>query len=135
MSMMDGVYKHTLAQLIKIFIIFSFFVVSNSFLQVFVISQNEKILEYQSQIEILEKEISRTKVEIASLQSFDRIQAIALNELGMRIANTEDYRWVEAMPVVTESVSVFNQTLPEADLWEHLSRWMSDIGKTMAKSL
>lgn len=135
MSMMDGVYKHTLVQLIKIFVIFSFFAVSNSFLQVFVISQNEKILEYQSQIEILEKEISRTKVEIASLQSFDRIQAIALNELGMRTANTEDYRWVEAMPMASENTPVYNHgssEIAKADLGERLYRWLGDFGKTMA---
>ena len=132
---MDGVYKHTLVQLIKIFLVFSSLAVFNSILQVFVISQNEEILKYQSQIKILEKEISRTKVEIASLQSFDRIQAIALNELGMRAANTEDYRWVEAMPMARKDASTYNQGHPEiaqADLWEYLYRWLGDLGKTMA---
>ena len=136
MPVTEGVNK-IIAQLIKILIFFLSLAVFNSFLQVLVISKNHEILKYRSQIATLGKKISRTKVEIASLESFDRIQTIALNELGMRAANPDDYYWVEAMPAESESVSEHNQTLSEiveADLWEHLSRWIGNVGRTMAQS-
>ena len=139
MPLTEGIFNKSLTQLIKLLIIFLLLAVFNSFLQVFVIFINQEIQKYQSQIEILEKEISRTKVEMASLESFERIQTIALNKLGMRAANTDDYHWVEAMPVVSESISsIPDQASPEiveADLWEQLSRWIGNIGKTMAQSL
>ncbi|MGE5604906.1 MAG: hypothetical protein ACM3YE_04350 [Bacteroidota bacterium] len=139
MPVTEGIFNKSLTQLIKILIIVLLLAVLNSFLQVFVIFINQEIQKYQSQIEILEKEISRTKVEMASLESFERIQTIALNKLGMRAANSDDYHWVEAMPVVSESLSsIPDQASPEiveADLWEQLSRWIGNIGKTMAQSL
>lgn len=138
MPVTEGIFNKTITQLAKILIIFLFLAVFNSFLQVFVIFKSQEILKYQSEIRILEKEISRTKVEIASLESFDRIQTIALNELGMRAANPDDYRWVESMPVVTGSAPVQAQASPgivEADIWDHLSHLIGNIGKTMAHSL
>lgn len=139
MPVTEGIFNKSLTQLIKILIIVLLLAVFNSFLQVLVIFINQEIQKYQSQIEILEKEISRTKVEMASLESFERIQTIALNKLGMRAANYDDYHWVEAMPMVSESVSsIPDQASPEiveADLWEQLSRWIGNIGKTMAQSL
>ena len=139
MPVTEGIFNKSLTQLIKILIIVLLLAVLNSFLQVFVIFINQEIQKYQSQIKILEKEISRTKVEMASLESFERIQTIALNKLGMRAANSDDYHWVEAMPVVSESLSsIPDQASPEiveADLWEQLSRWIGNIGKTMAQSL
>lgn len=137
MPVTEGIFNKTITQLTKIITIFLFLAVFNSFLQVFVIFKSQEILNYQSQIRILEKEISRTKVEIASLESFDRIQTIALNELGMRTANPDDYRWVESMPVVTGSAPIQDQAssgVVEADLWEHLSHLIGNIGKTMAQS-
>lgn len=139
MPVTEGIFNKSLTQLIKILIIVLLLAVFNSFLQVFVIFISQEIQKYQSLIEILEKEISRTKVEMASLESFERIQTIALNKLGMRAANYDDYHWVEAMPMVSESVSsIPDQASPEiveADLWEQLSRWIGNIGKTMAQSL
>lgn len=138
MPVTEGIFNKSIAQLTKILIIFLSLAVFNSFLQVFVIFKSQEILNYQSQIRILEKEISRAKVELASLESFDRIQTIALNELGMRAANSDDYRWVESMPVSTGNASVHDRVAPEiaeADLWEHLSHLIGNIGKTMARSL
>lgn len=139
MPVTEGIFNKSLTQLIKILIIVLLLAVFNSFLQVLVIFISQEIQKYQSLIEILEKEISRTKVEMASLESFERIQTIALNKLGMRAANYDDYHWVEAMPMVSESVSsIPDQASPEiveADLWEQLSRWIGNIGKTMAQSL
>lgn len=138
MPVTEGIFSKPLTQPIKLLIIFLLLAVFNSFLQVFVIFISQEIQKYQSQIEILEKEISRTKVEIASLESFDRIQTIALNKLGMRAANSDDYHWVEAMPVVSENVSLPNYTSSEmvkADFWEQLHQWLGNIGKTMAQSL
>ncbi len=137
MPVTEGIFNKIIVQFIKILVIFLFLAAFNSFLQVFVIFKSQEIIKYQSQIQILEKEISRTKVEIASLESFDRIQTIALNELGMRAANSNDYRWVEAMPVVKGGVPAHEQValeIAEDDLWEHFSRWIGNIGKTMAQS-
>ncbi len=138
MPVAEGIYQKILARFIKIISFFLVLAVFNSFLQVFVIYQCQEIKKYQSQIELLEKDISRTKVEIASLESFDRIQSIALNELGMRAAGTDDYHWIEAMPVIKDDVvnhEVDSREIAKADLWEQLYRWVGDIGKTMAHSL
>lgn len=138
MPVTEGIFNKSLTQLIKMLIIFLLLAVCNSFLQVFVIFISQEIQKYQSQIEILEKEISRTKVEIASLESFERIQTIALNELGMRAPTSDDYYWVEAVPVVSKNASQPNYTSSEmvkADLWEQLYQWLENIGKTMAQSL
>lgn len=134
----EGIYKKTLVQLIKIFTIFLFLAVINSFLQVFVIFQSREIIDYRARIKSLEKEISQIKVEIASLESFERIQTIALNELGMRAPTSDDYHWVEAMPAASKNVSLPNYTSSEmvkADLWEQLHQWLGNLGKTMAQSL
>lgn len=138
MPVAEGIYQKVLARFIKIFSVFLILAVLNSFLQVFVISQCQEIKKYQSQIELLAKDISRTKVEIASLESHDRIRSIALNELGMRAAGSDDYHWIEAMPVLREETSdrkVDLQKMAKADLWGHLYQWIGDIGKTMAQSL
>lgn len=134
----EGIFKKTLAQLIKIFIIFLLLAVFNSFLQVFVIFQSQEIIRLQTKIVHLEKNISRTKVEIASLESFDRIQSIAFNELGMRAADTNDYHWIEALPMVNEYTpdrSADSQEIAKSDLWGYLYQWVGNIGKTMAQSL
>lgn len=136
MPVTKGIIKSTLTRLIKIFIFLAVLAVFNSFLQVFVIFQNQEIKQLQSEIKLLEKDISRTKVEIASLGSFDRIQTIALNELGMRAANTDDYKWIEALPVVDISDrKVDSQDIAEANLWGRMYSWVEDIGKTMAQSM
>jgi cell division protein FtsL len=136
----EGIFNKIIAQLIKVLTIFLLLAVFNSFLQVLVISKSHEILKCRSQIEILEKKISRTKMEIASLESFDRIQTIALNELGMRTANSNDYRWVEAMPFLKEDTGAVNQVsdsveMAEANLWGNLYKCIGELGKTMAKSL
>lgn len=136
MPVTEGILKKTLSQLLKIFIVFSLLAVFNSFLQVLVISQNQDINQLQSEIQILKKDISRIKVEIASLESFDRIQSIALNELGMRSADIYDYHWIEAFPVVKTPAPKRNfQNMANSDLWGRLYRWAENIGKTMAQSL
>ncbi len=138
MPVMEGVFKDLFTRLIKILIFFLILAVFNSFLQVFVIFQCQEIKKFQSQIELLEKDISRIKVEIASLESFDRIQTIALNELGMRAADTDDYHWIEALPVVNRDAPERNidpQETANADLWGHFYQWIGNVGKTMAHSL
>ena len=138
MPLTEGIFNKTLTQLIKMLIIVLLLAVFNSFLQVFVIFISQEIQKYQSQIEILEKEISRTKIEIASLESFERIQTIALNELGMRTPAADDYHWIEAVPVASKNVSLPNYTsskMVKAGLWEHLHQWLGNIGKAMAQSL
>lgn len=132
----EGVVKKVLSQIIKIFIVFSLLAVFNSFLQVLIISQNQDIKQLQSEIQILNKDISRIKVEMASLESFERIQSIALNELGMKAADIYDYHWIEAFPAV-------KVTAPKADLqvtvrtglWGKVNQWVEELGKTMAQTL
>lgn len=136
MPLTEGVFKKVLSQLIKIFIVFLLLAVVNSFLQVLIISQNQDIKKLQSEIQILKKDISRIKVEMASLKSFDRIQSIALNELGMKAADIYDYHWIEAFPVVKTPTPKTNmQAAVRADLWERVYQWVEEIGKTMAQSL
>lgn len=136
MPVTEGILKKILSQLLKIFIVISLLAVFNSFLQVLIISQNQDIKQLQSEIQMLKKDISRIKVEIASLESFDRIQSIALNELGMRTADIYDYYWVEAFPVVKTPAPKRNlQSTVKSDLWGRLSQWAENIGKTMAHSL
>lgn len=138
MPVAEGVLKNISGKIIKIIIFFLILAVFNSFLQVFVILQSQEIEKLQSQIEHLKRDISRTKVEIASLKSFDRIQSIALNELGMRTADFDDYHWVEALPTPGDSLpepDLEPQLTVKAGFWEQLHLWIGDIGKTMARSL
>lgn len=137
MPLTEGVFKKVLSQLLKIFIVFSLLAVFNSFLQVLIISQNQDIKRLQSEIQILKKDISRIKVEMASLESFDRIQSIALNELGMRAADIYDYHWIEAFPVAKTPAppKADLQASVTTDLWERVYQWVEEIGKTMAQSL
>jgi len=134
----EGALKKILARLIKILIVFLSLAVFNSFLQIFVIFRCQEIKKYQSKISLLEKDISRVRVEIASLESFDRIQTIALNELGMRSPGPDDYHWVEALPVASENTpgrEADSQRMAKADLWGNLYQLVGNIGKTMAQSL
>ncbi len=136
MPVTEGVLKNIITRLLKIFIVFSLIAVFNSFLQVFVILQSQEIKKFQSEIKLLEKDISRIKVEVASLGSFDRIQSIALNELGMRAADTNDYHWVEALPIVNTPIRKENlQDVAKDDFKGQMFQWMENVGKTMAQSL
>ncbi|HEY8464295.1 MAG TPA: hypothetical protein VIM29_09795, partial [Bacillota bacterium] len=66
-------------------------IVGNVIIQGLVVERNYQISYWQKLLNEQEREIVKVKMEIASLESFDRVQSIAKNELGMKTAGPQDY--------------------------------------------
>ncbi|NLY74035.1 MAG: hypothetical protein GX075_01880 [Firmicutes bacterium] len=102
----------------------------NSLIQALVIQKNYEITRERSAIQALERELTKIRVEIAGLTSYDRIQHLAQTELGMKLASPGDYHRIVAAPV-------FDRNLPRTyneSLWSKFTAWLEGEGKTLANS-
>ena len=110
-------------------------VVVNLVIQALVIQRDHEVSSWQSLINAKEREIIKTRVAMADLESYDRIQDIAKNELGMRVAGANDYRCIAAVPVrAPETYAYLAQNHVAKDLWAQLTAWIGGSGATMAQT-
>jgi cell division protein FtsL len=109
--------------------------VANVIFQSLVVQQNNQIKVWQAKIRDLERESIQLRVEMAYLESFDRIQYLAQTELGMRVPGSRDFRRIAAVPV--EKPRLYTQTQPSSKAnrpWGKVTSWLGGIGKTMAQT-
>ena len=75
---------------------------------------------------------------MASLESFDRIQAIAENRLGMKVADSSDSQCIAAVPAAKKEASQAyarqNQPLDKENVWNQIAAWVGNAGSAMAQN-
>ena len=112
--------------------------VCNVIVQGLVVDKTYQIRRWEKLINEQEREIVKLKVDIAALESFERVQYIAKNELGMKTAEPQDYRLVPPVPAQGEdyapnpSYNVAGRN--NSGLFNKITAWFGEIGKTMANT-
>ncbi len=115
-------------------VVFGVFVV-NLFLHAAVIQKSYEIRAWEDKIRDLNREMVEVRMDIAHLESFDRIKTIAENELGMKPAGSDDYRCIAVAPPQLESRVEGDYHLKDKpSLWTRVSSWVGNQGATMAQN-
>lgn len=112
-------------------------VVCNVVVHACVIRQDHQLKYWQKMIDEKERELVKLRIEIAQLESFDRIQRIAQNELGMRDAGPMDCYLIKSAPELKKEVfksDYVAKTPTNTGLWNKVSGWLGGLGQTMAKN-
>lgn len=114
-------------------------IVANLWVQIALVKRNEELRDCQQAIRALERESIQIRVEMAKLESFNRIQGIAQKELGMRVAGPNDYQCIAAAPSINKDqprpYNFTAQTNPQNNrLWAKVASWFDGIRTAMAQS-
>ena len=110
-------------------------VVVNVVLQAMVIQKNYEVSTWESKVKDDKRAILEVRMDIANLESLDRIKTIAENELKMREAGPTDYRCI----AVTQPNSELKDDNKDhnssgSGLWARVSSWLGNTGATMAQN-
>jgi cell division protein FtsL len=111
--------------------------VGNIIIQGLVVNKNYQIRNLQSRIQEKEREMLKLRIEIANLESFDRVREIAQNELGMKAAGPEDYLIIPAVPVEQNGLtrpSKYIAAATDRNVFDKIASWLGGVGKTMANT-
>jgi cell division protein FtsB len=117
-------------------------VLANIIFQALVIKRTQEIKVWQGKLAKLERVSVKLRIEMANLESFDRIQTAAQKDLGMRVAGPEDYMCIAAAPEPPRAPSqnppqsygtYQTGSTPPENLWNRLAGWIEGIGETMAQ--
>ncbi len=102
----------------------------NSVIQALVVEKNHQILVQRGEIQALDRELNKIQIEIAGLNSYERIQKLAKTELGMKLASPEDYRRIAVAPSAkrTEPGSYRKNIL------SRVAAWVGGVGETLANT-
>jgi cell division protein FtsB len=114
-------------------------VLANIIFQALVIKRTQEIKVWQAKLATLERDSVKLRIEMANLESFDRIQTAARRDLGMRVAGPDDYMCIAAAPEPPQnppqSLGTYPaKSTPPGNLWNRLAGWIEGIGETMAQS-
>ncbi|MGE5583682.1 MAG: hypothetical protein ACM3X9_14275 [Bacillota bacterium] len=112
---------------------------ANLWVQVLVVKQNDQLKASREAIRALERETVQVRMEMAKLESFERIQTIAQKDLGMKIAGPGDYRCITPAPPVNKNGSrpynyVAKSDAQNSHLWAKLASWFEGVRSAMAQS-
>lgn len=112
--------------------------IGNVIIQGLVVHKNFQIRNLQSRIDAKEREMLKLRIDIANLESFDRVREVAQNELGMRAAGPEDYRIIPAVPAIQDSMTApkeyLAQTAADRNVFDKIVSWLGGTGRTMANT-
>jgi cell division protein FtsL len=113
--------------------------IGNVIIQGLVVHKNFQIRNLQSRIDVKERQILKLRIDIANLESFDRVREVAQNELGMKAAGPDDYRIIPAVPAadpdgVTAPREYLAQTSGDRNVLDKIVAWLGGVGKTMANT-
>lgn len=128
--------------LIKLAICLLCLIIANLVIQSLVIQRIAQIKYWQNKISALERRASELRVEMADLESFDRIQSLAEKDLGMRVAGPNDYHCIAAAPDsqpvqardITRSSGRPSKSDTNGNLWARVSMWLGEFGEAMAQT-
>lgn len=136
------VTRKSLSFIIKIAICLLCLIVANLVIQSLVVQRISQIKQLQNKIAVMERRAGELRVEIADLESFDRIQSLAEKELGMRVAGPNDFHCIAAVsdsqPIQTQNPTRSNRIpskpVAHGNLWARVSSWLGEFGEAMAQT-
>lgn len=112
--------------------------VGNVVVQGLVVEKNYQIRHWEQLVQEQERDVMKLKIKIANLESFDRVQTIAENELGMKTVGPDDYQMIPAAPEAkgpsVQAGSCVAQADASAGMLDKIAAWFGGIGKTMANT-
>ncbi len=113
--------------------------VANLWIQVLVVKRDREISDYQSLIRKLERQNIQIQLEIAKLDSFERIQTEA-QKMGMRVAGPNDYYCIGGAPKPKGNENRIrnyaeNSGFQDNQLWAKVASWIKGIKSVMAHPL
>jgi len=125
--------------LVKIALVLIVFISINNVVQALLVQRNNEVKQWQDKIQALERESVQIRMEMAGLESFERIQAIAQKEFGMKVAGPKDYQCIAAAPVIKQNIPHLVNGLTEPaskdnNPWARLTAWLGGLGETMAST-
>ncbi|WP_132016887.1 hypothetical protein [Hydrogenispora ethanolica] len=106
--------------------------VLNILIQAVVIQKTYEIRGWEAKIRDVNREMVEVRMDMANLESLDRIKSIAQNDLGMREAGSSDYRCIAvAHP---KSSNTIDNPRKSGSLLAKVASWVGGFGATMAKT-
>lgn len=112
--------------------------VGNVIVQGLVVEKNYQVQCLAKLVQKQEQDLMKLKINIASLESFDRVRTIAQNELGMKLVGPDDYQMIPAVPAENENLALTAPCVApsgEQDgMLNQVAAWLGGIGKTMANT-
>jgi cell division protein FtsL len=110
----------------------------NVIVQGLVVEKNYQIRHWERLVQEQERKMMKLEIKIANLESFDRVQTVAKNELGMKTVGPDDYQMIPAVPAedgpVAQSVPGRLPADESNGMLERIAAWVGGIGKTMANT-
>ncbi|HEX3044048.1 MAG TPA: cell division protein FtsL [Bacillota bacterium] len=114
-------------------------IVANLVIQSLVVQRIREIKKLQLEINALERDSDKLRVEMAELESFNHIQSVAQKDLKMRPAGPNDFQLIAAAPGYKKEKATSNtdpanssKTIAKEGLWNQLVTWLGGANKTMA---
>lgn len=113
--------------------------VANLWVQVAIVKRNDQIKVCREAIRTLERESIQIRIQMANLESFERIQTIAQKDLHMKIAGPGDYRCIAAAPSLNRNEPrpynyISQSGTQNTHLWGRIASWFEGIRAAMAQS-
>lgn len=119
-------------------LLFVAMIVCNMIIQALVIQRDQQLTHLRKMAELKEQKVIKLRLEMAQLDSFDRIRHIAQNELGMRDAGSQDYLLIKGAPSLEKgnpgTGELAQLSSEKTGFRNKLSSWLGGIGRTMAKT-
>ncbi len=111
----------------------------NLWIQVVNVKRSDEIKNCRAAIRGLERESIQIRIEMAQLESFERVSKIAQTELHMKVAGPTDYQLIAGVPSLHQKVprpynSVTKTVLPNNHVWGKLASWFEGVRAAMAQS-
>ena len=111
----------------------------NLWVQVAIVKRSDEIRDYRAAIRTLERKSIQIRIEMANLESFERIQNMAQTELHMKVAGPNDYRFIAAAPSLHRHEPrpynyIAKIALPNTHVWGKLASWFEGFRAAMAQS-
>jgi cell division protein FtsL len=114
--------------------------VGNVIIQCLVVEKNYQVRHWEQMVQEQERDLMKVKIAIANLESFERVQTVAANELGMKTVGPGDYQMIPAVPAENTNLAApvleyVAQPKDQGGMLAKVTAWFGQIGKTMAKTL
>ena len=111
---------------------------ANILVQALLAQTQHRLAVVRDEIREMEKEIGRLQYELADLSSSQRIEVIALNDLGMKPAESDGRQLLAYTPVLPETpeITLYMQARgylgTERGVLQRVADWLSGAGRVMA---
>ena len=131
--------RQNLKPLLAVVGFFLCLMVVNLWVQVALVKRNDEIKGCQEAIRTLERESIQIRIEMANLESFERVQTIAQKVLRMKVAGPGDYRYIAAAPSLHQNeprpYNYVAKTVPQNPrVWGRLASWFEGFRAAMAQA-